>query len=108
MVTRITEIQVKTEVPEIYEEIKAYITQKGEDYENWFVGVTADVERSLFSEHRVYRYDDLWIFRKCLTNRAVENIKNSLLRLGCDGFLGGWVNSHNYVYAYRKTAHSKP
>jgi hypothetical protein len=92
----------------IFDEMKACITQQGEDYRNWFVGITTDIDRSLFVEHRVYRNDDPWIYRQCPNNRAAANIKWSLLKLGCDGYVGEWVNSPTIVYAYRKSRHSKP
>jgi len=108
-VDKIHDMNMATEVPNLFDEMKSYITQKGEeDYRNWFVGVTTDIDRSLFVEHRIYKNEDLWIYRKCLNNRAAENIKWSLLKLGCYGYVGGWVNTPTIVYAYRKSWHTKP
>jgi len=105
---RISEVHFATEIPEIFDAMKDYIVQHGGDFQNWFVGVTSDVDRSLFVEHRVYNNRDLWIYRKCTNNRAVENIKGSLIKLGCKGYLGGWVNDPTIVYAYHKSAHTRP
>jgi hypothetical protein len=92
----------------VYNEMKAYISKDKDDYRYWFVGTTATLERTLFAEHRVYEKDDSYIFRECPTDRAAENVRASLIRLGCDGEAGGWTDAQTIVYAYRKSFHTKP
>jgi hypothetical protein len=92
----------------IYKEMKEYIEKDQDGFSHWFVGITADHKRSLFVEHRVYENDDSYIFRECPNNRAAENVKASLLKLGCQGAWGGWINTPTIVYAYRRSYHTNP
>jgi hypothetical protein len=102
--------QVKPYQPHtmIYTEMRDYIIREGDDYKNWFVGVTDDHIRSLFVNHRVYENDDSYIFRECPNSRAAENVKTSLQKLGCKAISGCWVNAQNIVYAYRRSHHTNP
>ena len=92
----------------IYTEMKEYISRDNDEYKNWYAGITDDYQRSLFVNHRVYEDDDSYIFRECPNNRAAENVKASLVKLGCKEICGGWMNAPTIVYAYRKAFNTNP
>jgi hypothetical protein len=96
-----------TTTNKIYEDIKTYITQKGEPLGKWYVGSTSDVYQCLFVEHRVSEQQDLWIYKQCTSTQSAKNVKMTLMKLGCEGRTGGWDES-NVVYAYLKTPDTIP
>ncbi len=93
-----------TTAHQIYNEIKAYIKKKDGCFQNWFVGITADAHQCLFVEHGLSEKNDTWIYRICENNRAAKNIKESLLRLGCDSIACGWDDATKTIFAYPKSS----
>ena len=91
-----------------FDEIKNYIIEKDERYENWYTDVTTDIAQSLFVQHRVNVKKDLWIYRECPNNRAAKIIKDSLIKLGCEGTVSGYDVAPTRVYVYHKCSHTLP
>ena len=57
-------------VQQIKYEFLGYIKGLGGRFEDWYVGVTDDPERSLFAVHGIERGVDPWIYKPALTARA--------------------------------------
>jgi hypothetical protein len=91
-----------------YNEIKAYIDKADKPYRDWYVGIASDPRKRLFLEHNVSEKSDLWIFRRCTTAQAARNVEEALLKLGCDGGIGGGDESTTSVYAYLKSSNTNP
>jgi hypothetical protein len=93
---------------QLYDEIKDFIASKGEPFSRWYVGSTEDVYRCLFVEHKVSESTDCWIYKPCQNSRIAKHLKITLMKLGCDGWSGGWAESAITVYAYLKNSHTMP
>jgi len=93
---------------EIKADITEYIRKGGGGYPAWYVGVTKDPRRRLFTEHGVHEEGDLWIFRQAYSSAAARNVEAHFLSLGADGGAGGGEQDADYVYAYKKSAHTNP
>ena len=89
---------------DLYLEIKDFINARDGKYREWFVGLTSgSVNSCLFVQHRVSEDSDRWIFRECPNATIARNIKDALIKLGCDGtFHEGWDQKNVSVYAYQK------
>ncbi len=89
--------------------ITKQITQDGGKYSNWYCGITSDLESRLFGDHKVPRGEDYWrSFRKCHNDTDARAVETALIKLGCDGDVGGGDQTSVYVYAYLKTAVTDP
>jgi hypothetical protein len=89
-------------------EIKAYIDKRRKPYSSWYVGIASDARKRLFEEHNVSEKDDYWTYRRCSSVGAARVVEEALLKLGCDGALGGGDESTASVYAYLKSANTNP
>jgi hypothetical protein len=97
-----TEEQIKTD-------IKAYMAKGGGSYSSWYVGVSKDPKERLFTGHGVYENGDLWIYRQAYTSNAARNVESYFINtLGTDGGAGGGDKDADWVYAYKKNAHTNP
>lgn len=89
-------------------EIKAYIDAQHTVYSNWYVGITNDAEKRLFSEHGVDKDKDYWIFRTADSNADARSIEDYFInQLRTDGGSGGGDYSSTKVYAYLKNSHTR-
>lgn len=85
---------------QVYDEIVAHIKQQGGAYSTWYCGITSDWKNRLFNEHKVPRGGDYWyIAGQCYTNVAAREVEEALLKLGCDGGVGGGDQATVYAYA---------
>jgi len=95
---------------EAYNQILAYIKEKGGAYSQWYCGIAANWEDRLFNEHRIpSRAYQWWIVTdKCISNAAARKAEDALHELGCDGGPGGGDEDTVYVYAYLKGNMTNP
>ena len=88
-------------------EILSYITVGGGDPYDWFVAVSTNPAVSLFTLHRVVKEQDLWIYRKAMTEDAAVNVvKYFQEELGTDGNEGEGAGGRVYIFAFRKAPHT--
>jgi len=95
-------------VQEAYDQIVAYIKERGGVYGNWYAGIASDARTRLFTDHKVSEEKGAWIYRTCSDDTAARNVEDDLLKLGCDGESGGGDSSTTQVYAYLKTNSTDP
>ena len=89
------------------EEIKQYIDNNGGNYPKWYVGITSDARRRLFTEHGVKEKGDYWIFRSTPSADKAREIEAYFIdTLKTDGGPGGGDDTTTTVYAYHKEAHT--
>lgn len=89
----------------------AYILKEGGGYRNWYVGVTAEPKVRLPDGHGVdiSPSGTWWIWSKAETAEIARAIEDYFINtLGTDGGPGGGDYLTRFVYAYRKTATTKP
>lgn len=91
---------------DIINDIKNYIGRG--DYSSWYVGITNDIERRLFSEHNVDRKQDYWIYRPASSKSIAQEVEEFFLEAGMDGDTGGGKDDTTYVYAFKKNGHTDP
>ncbi len=80
---------------------------KDEHYEEYYVGITANPEKRLESEHKVDMnkdHRDSYIFKKAKSAKSARKAECQLLEKGFKGGSGGGKKNAKYVYAYRITS----
>ncbi len=88
--------------------IEGHIAKNRGSYAAWYVGISADPQKSLFSDHGVRHKGDAWIFRQAQTSSAAQNIEKYFLDHGADGNLDAGDDDPKFVYAYKKYRHTTP
>ena len=93
----------------IIKDIEEHVDKNGGDFATWYVGVTANPKRSLFTQHRLRTAGDAWISRRAMDElqaaevedyfRSVRRTKAGNGRAGADDV---------FVYAYKMKAHTRP
>jgi len=91
-----------------YNEIVEHIKDQGGSCSVWYAGIASDWQDRLFNGHQVPRQGHWYIVRQCYNNADARNAEDALLKLGCDGGVGGGDQSTIYVYAYLKGIQTNP
>ena len=73
------------------------------NYSAYYVGITNDVERRLFNEHKVDREHGKWIYRTATSDTVARDVEQYFLNKGCKGGSGGGDESSIIVYCYKIT-----
>jgi hypothetical protein len=81
---------------------------KDTPYGECYVGVTSDINRRLFREHKVSRRGDTWIAVLAASPRVAREVTEFFLDAGMDGDLGSGDETTTIVYAYRKNCFTEP
>jgi hypothetical protein len=89
---------------EVYDFLIKYMDNYGGASNNWYAGITSDVEQRLFSEHGVSR-QGRWAHHTADSEKGARNVEEALLKIGCDGGTGGGLNPCT-VYVYWKTSNT--
>lgn len=90
------------------EEIIAKITEyfsfnAFSDYSDYYVGITNDVNRRLFSEHNVSEKKDYWVWCQAENKEIAKEVEEYFLDLGMEGDTGGGTDETVVVYCYKIT-----
>jgi len=94
---------------EIKRDIEAHIAKGGGGYRAWYVGVSKDPRDRLFNGHGVHEQGDWWIYRQAYSSAAARRVEAYFVQQrGTDGGSGGGDEDADYVYAYKKAAHTRP
>ena len=92
---------------EIIQAIQSHVAKRGGDWWEWYVGIAADAEDRLFSDHNVRREGDAWIYKKARTSRVARDVEAYLIETHCaQGGPGGGDENTRTVYAYRTADHT--
>ena len=94
---------------DIISTIKAHISSRGGGYKTWYVGVSSDAVVRLFTDHKVRRKGDKWIYRTAGSSKVAREIEDYFVN-SCktDGGTGGGDETATKVYAYKKAPHTDP
>jgi len=90
-------------------DIKAYMSKRGGAYREWYVGITSDPDQRLFTDHRVNRKGDAWIYKEADSTSVARSVESYFVNIcGTDGGTGGGGSDAKFVYAYKKATHTEP
>jgi len=93
----------------IIKEIKGHIEKSGYPYSSWYVGISEDAKRRLFTDHNVQEKNAWWIYREASSNQVAREIEEYFVKtLRTDGGLGGGGEDADMVYAYKKGPNTNP
>lgn len=79
-----------------------------DDYSDWYVGITNDIDRRLYDEHQVDKKQDKWIHSPADSKDIAQEVEEYFLDKGMDGDTGGGYNNTTHVYAFKKNSHTDP
>lgn len=86
----------------IRSEIQRYIKKHGNNFGKWYVGITSDIERRLFSAHNVDKSRGTWIYLTAESSHSARDVKQYFLdKKKTMGAPGGGFRNRNIVYAYK-------
>lgn len=93
----------------IIQDLENHMATNGGGFADWFVGVTDDPKRQLFTVHRLRTSGDAWISRKAVDDLQASEVEEFFRTVKkTAGAPGKTSLDHVYVYAYRRKAHTKP
>jgi hypothetical protein len=75
----------------------------GGSYSDYYVGITNDIDRRLFSEHNVDKKRNQWIYDEADSDIVARKVEQYFLDKGCDGGSGGGDEDSIFVYCYKIT-----
>lgn len=94
---------------QIVSRIKTHFKKRGGAYQTWFVGICKNARSRLFTSHGVHKSGDCWIYAHAESPVVARKVKSYFVkRLGTAGEKDPKSQEKDFVYAYRKNAHTKP
>ena len=89
--------------------IRSHIKKRGGAYSAWVVGMSKEPRASLFTKHGVRKVGDFWILMHAKTHDVARNAWLYLSKTLCLSKGPGLKDPEaDFVYAYRKSANTKP
>lgn len=86
---------------EIISDFDAHLSKSKKEYwSDYYVGITNDVERRLFTEHNVSKENAWWIFREAVDKATAQAVEEYYLDKGMKGDTGGGTDGSVFVYCY--------
>lgn len=85
---------------EIIVDIHRFLSKLGGYYSDYYVGITNDIERRLFDEHKVINN---YIYRTGKSDEITRAVEKYYLDKGCKGGAGGGDEDSKIVYCYKIT-----
>lgn len=90
---------------EIIADFNAHLLNSKKEYwSDYYVGITNDVERRLFTEHNVSKENAWWIYREAVDKATAQAVEEYYLGKGMKGDTGGGTDDSVYVYCYEVTS----
>jgi hypothetical protein len=94
---------------QIVSQIRTHVKKRGGTYTEWFVGVCKDVRKRLFNGHGVQKKGGHWIYLHAESSRSARHVRSYFIKkLGTTGDKSVGDTAGDFVYAYRKSEHTKP
>lgn len=72
-------------------------------YSDFYVGITNDIERRLFDEHKVSEKNGWWIYRQAIDKKTAQQVEEYFLNKGMKGDTGGGTDDSSFIYCYEIT-----
>ncbi len=70
-------------------------------YSDFYIGITNDVNRRLFTEHNVDRDNAWWIYIDAIDKATAQAVEEHYFGQGMNGDTGGGTDDSTYVYCYQ-------
>lgn len=85
------------------------LLQKGtkQYYSDFYIGITDDVNRRLFTEHNVDKANAWWIYRDAIDKSTAQAVEEYYLNKGMEGDTGGGTVDSTYVYCHQISGSTK-
>lgn len=97
-------VKMKKTFSQIVAEIDSHLEKSQKEfYSDFYVGITNDVERRLFTEHNVPENEHWWIYRDAIDKSTAQRVEEYYLDKGMKGDTGGGTDDSTYVYCYEIT-----
>jgi hypothetical protein len=91
----------------IIQKIKTMIIDSTSPYDNWYTGITGDIQERLFSQHKI-NPSGMYIMFDAGDNETARDVENYFIQLGTKGTPAGGDSSSTIVYAYLMTEETDP
>ena len=88
---------------QIIKDIEGYMSKRGGDMDDWYVGIAANPKERLFDDHSVEEDGGAWIHRRASSDSVARDIEKYFLKKGTQGGSGGGDEDTTAVYAYKIT-----
>ena len=99
---------MKKTANQILADIDAHLqNSKKQYYSDFYIGITNDINRRLFTEHNVAKSGNWWIYREALNKTTAQSVEEYYLNKGMQGDTGGGTDDSTYVYCYEITNTTK-
>lgn len=87
---------------QIIADIDAHLQKSPQQYySDFYIGITNDVNRRLFTEHNVDKDNAWWIYRDAIDKTTAQAVEEYYLSKGMEGNTGGGTEDSTYVYCYQ-------
>lgn len=95
---------------QIIADITDYMSKNGvQSWDEVYVGVSKDARDRLFNGHGVHEKGDAWIYHQATSSAVARDVESHFVNtLGAAGGTGGGDDTADYVYAYKRAAHTDP
>ena len=94
---------------QVVSRIRGHIKKRGGANNTWFVGLGKDARACLFETHRVRQKGDCWVLVHAESSSVARRVKSHLMKKhGVSGGQDLKGQRGDFVYAYKKSAHTKP
>lgn len=85
----------------IIDDINTHLSKSGKRYySDFYIGITNDVERRMFTEHNVAKEKSWWIYRTATNSEIAHDVEDYFLKKGMRGGSEGGNEESNIVYCY--------
>ena len=92
---------MKKSKKEIIADFDAHLQKRKKEYwSDYYVGITNDIERRLFTEHNVSKNNAWWIYREATDKATAQEVEEYYLAKGMNGDTGGGTEDSVFVYCY--------
>lgn len=86
---------------DIIKDIDSHLTKSGRRfYSEFYIGITNDVVRRLFTEHNVSKDKMWWIYRRASSAQIAREVEAYYIKKGMRGGSGGGNDESLIVYCY--------
>ena len=88
-------------------QIAIHVRERGNVYKDWYIGIAADPESALFTDHTVKEDGDEWIFNACATASDAREVAECFIKDDMKGDIASNDPSAVWEYAYKISSTTK-
>lgn len=93
---------------QIIADVDAHLQESAKQYySDFYIGITNDVNRRLFTEHNVDKDNAWWIYMNAIDKATAQAVEEYYLNKGMKGDTGGGADDSTYVYCYQISSSTK-